>query len=172
MHLPASAQAIDAFIGEPDMLGRGHGSAFLRAIAERLIAECAPVIVIDPDRDNHRARRAYARAGFVGEAVVETATGPVVPMLFVTVSDSAHGSSMMASPRGFALRTGRGARSLARFIILGIDFPHRRGRAVRGHALAPTAPAAGEFAGIRLRPQPLQGVARSLVVIGHRHLRA
>jgi aminoglycoside 6'-N-acetyltransferase len=81
-HLPAGAQAIDAFIGVPDMLGRGHGSAFLRAMAERLIAEGASVIVIDPDRDNQRARRAYARAGFVGEDVLETETGPVVLMLF------------------------------------------------------------------------------------------
>jgi aminoglycoside 6'-N-acetyltransferase len=82
MHLPAGAQAIDAFIGEPDMLGRGHGSAFLRVMAEQLIAEGASVIVIDPDRDNHRARHAYARAGFVGEDVLETETGPVVLMLF------------------------------------------------------------------------------------------
>ena len=28
--LPAGARAIDAFVGEPDMIGRGHGSTFLR----------------------------------------------------------------------------------------------------------------------------------------------
>jgi aminoglycoside 6'-N-acetyltransferase len=49
-------------------------------MAEQLIAEGASVI--DPDRDNRRARRAYARAGFVGEDVLETETGPVVLMLF------------------------------------------------------------------------------------------
>jgi RimJ/RimL family protein N-acetyltransferase len=52
-------------IGDPDMLGRGHGSAFLRRLAERLVAEGAPIVAIDPDVDNLRARRAYARAGFV-----------------------------------------------------------------------------------------------------------
>lgn len=82
MHLPDGAEAIDAFIGEPDMLGRGHGGAFLRMFAEMLIAEGAPVVAIDPDPDNARAIRAYARAGFVGDDVVETGDGPAVLMLF------------------------------------------------------------------------------------------
>jgi aminoglycoside 6'-N-acetyltransferase len=81
-HLPKDAKAIDAFIGEPEMLGRGHGGAFLRAFAERLISEGAPVVAIDPNVNNHRARRAYARAGFVAEEVIETAEGVAVLMLF------------------------------------------------------------------------------------------
>jgi aminoglycoside 6'-N-acetyltransferase len=85
-HLPDEAKAIDAFIGEPDMLGCGHGRAFLRAFAEMLIAEGAPVVAIDPNLDNHRARRAYARAGFVAEEVVETPEGPSVLMLFKQTS--------------------------------------------------------------------------------------
>src|SRR5437588_505887 len=28
-HLPVGSRAIDAFIGEPEMIGRGHGGAFL-----------------------------------------------------------------------------------------------------------------------------------------------
>jgi aminoglycoside 6'-N-acetyltransferase len=47
------------------MVGRGHGSVFLRALAGKLRAEGAPVVVIDPDYKNLRARRTYARAGFV-----------------------------------------------------------------------------------------------------------
>ena len=35
-HLPAGSRAIDAFVGEPDMIRRGHGSVFLRLVAERL----------------------------------------------------------------------------------------------------------------------------------------
>lgn len=81
-HLPAGSAAVDAFIGEPDMLGRGHGSAFLRLLAERLLAEGHPLVAIDPDARNLRARRAYARAGFVGEDVAQTPDGPVVVMLF------------------------------------------------------------------------------------------
>jgi aminoglycoside 6'-N-acetyltransferase len=81
-HLPPGSMAIDAFTGEPDMIGAGHGGVFLRALAQRLRAEGAPVVAIDPDEDNLRARRAYARAGFVGDAVVETGEGPAVLMLF------------------------------------------------------------------------------------------
>jgi len=81
-HLPNEAVVIDAFIGEPAMLGCGHGSAFLHAVGEKLLAEGAPIVAIDPDCDNHRARRAYTRAGFVEESIVETAKGPVVVMLF------------------------------------------------------------------------------------------
>lgn len=80
--LPPGSRAIDAFIGEPAMIGRGHGAAFLRLLAQRLRAEGAPVVAIDPDVENHRARRAYARAGFVERGVVETGEGPAVLMCF------------------------------------------------------------------------------------------
>jgi len=81
-HLPPGSMAIDAFTGEPDMIGGGHGGAFLRRLASRLRAGGAPVVAIDPDVDNTRARRAYANAGFAGDAVVETGEGPAVLMLF------------------------------------------------------------------------------------------
>ena len=81
-HLPSGARAIDAFIGEPDMIGRGHGSAFLRLLALSLQADGAPLVAIDPDAGNLRARRAYAKAGFRGEAVSESGEGPVVVMTF------------------------------------------------------------------------------------------
>jgi aminoglycoside 6'-N-acetyltransferase len=81
-HLPAGTRAIDSFIGEPDMIGQGHGSRFLNILAQRLRAEGAPVVAIDPDVENLRARRAYAKAGFRGETVVETGAGPAVLMLF------------------------------------------------------------------------------------------
>jgi aminoglycoside 6'-N-acetyltransferase len=80
--LPHGAKAIDAFIGVPEMIGRGHGSAFLRTFADLLIAEGALAVAVDPDVDNHRARRAYARAGFIGDDVVETEDGSVSLMLF------------------------------------------------------------------------------------------
>jgi aminoglycoside 6'-N-acetyltransferase len=80
--LPADARAIDSFIGEPDMIGRGHGAVYLRLLAEQLRAEGAPLVAIDPNEGNHRARRAYKRAGFRGETVVESVDGRVVPMFF------------------------------------------------------------------------------------------
>jgi aminoglycoside 6'-N-acetyltransferase len=81
-HLPNGTEAIDAFIGVPEMIGRGHGGVFLRAFAEMLIAGGAPAVAIDPDAENHRARRAYARAGFVGDDLIEIIGGQVVLMLF------------------------------------------------------------------------------------------
>jgi aminoglycoside 6'-N-acetyltransferase len=81
-HLPQRAMSIDAFVGEPDMIGRGHGARFLQRLAEQLIEDGAPLVVIDPDVDNHRARRAYRKAGFRGDAVVETREGPAVLMIF------------------------------------------------------------------------------------------
>jgi aminoglycoside 6'-N-acetyltransferase len=73
---------IDTFIGEPNMLGQGHGSAFLRKLAQKLIDEGYPAVAIDPDARNTRARRAYARAGFEGDEIINAAEGPVVVMVF------------------------------------------------------------------------------------------
>lgn len=70
-HLPSGARGIDQYIGEAGMLGRGHGSAFVRAHVERLFAAGAPVVGTDPHPDNRRAIDAYSRAGFAitGEQV-------------------------------------------------------------------------------------------------------
>ncbi len=80
--LPLGTRAIDAFIGEPDMLGRGHGAAFLRVLAERLIDEGAPLVAIDPDLRNARARRAYENAGFVAQKIRSVNGDEVVTMVF------------------------------------------------------------------------------------------
>jgi aminoglycoside 6'-N-acetyltransferase len=63
-HLPARSRGIDHYIGEADMLDRGHGSAFIRAHCDRLFAACAPAVGTDPHPDNVRARRACEKAGF------------------------------------------------------------------------------------------------------------
>ena len=42
----------------------------------------APLVAIDPDAGNLRARRAFARAGFAEDAVVEAKQGMVVLMMF------------------------------------------------------------------------------------------
>ena len=81
-HLPQGARAIDSFIGEPNMIGRGHGAVFLRLLAERLLTQGAPIVAIDPDRNNIRARRAYARAGFREGTVLDAEAGPTILMLF------------------------------------------------------------------------------------------
>jgi aminoglycoside 6'-N-acetyltransferase len=80
--LPPGSRAIDSFIGEPDMIGRGHGSTYLKLLAERLRTEGAPVEAVDPHVDNFRARRAYEKAGFRGDTVVESGEGPAILMIF------------------------------------------------------------------------------------------
>jgi aminoglycoside 6'-N-acetyltransferase len=80
--LPQGSRAIDSFIGWPSMIGRGHGQAYLRRLAERLCAEGAPLAAIDPAEDNLRARRAYEMAGFRADATVATETGAAILMLY------------------------------------------------------------------------------------------
>ncbi len=63
-NLPPGSRGIDQYIGEPGMLNRGHGTAFLRQYCNQLFAAGAPVIGTDPDPDNLRACRAYQKAGF------------------------------------------------------------------------------------------------------------
>jgi aminoglycoside 6'-N-acetyltransferase len=78
---PAGARGLDQFIGEADMLGRGHGSAFIRGFADHLLASGTPRLVIDPDPANARAIRAYEKAGFRRERIVETPDGPALLMV-------------------------------------------------------------------------------------------
>jgi aminoglycoside 6'-N-acetyltransferase len=63
------------------MIGRGHGSGFIRQFADGLLASGIPRIVTDPDPANARAVRAYAKAGFQSDRVVETPDGPALLMV-------------------------------------------------------------------------------------------
>lgn len=61
---PFGTLGIDLTIGEPELIGIGHGPAILRQFAEELFEEGAPRVIIDPDPANARAIRAYEKAGF------------------------------------------------------------------------------------------------------------
>src|ERR1700735_5396981 len=78
---PEATRGIDQFIGEPAMIGQGHGSAFIRQFADGLLASGIPRIVTDPDPDNARAIRAYTKAGFQRERVIDTPDGPALMMV-------------------------------------------------------------------------------------------
>jgi aminoglycoside 6'-N-acetyltransferase len=77
---PEGTRGLDQFIGEADMLGCGHGSAFVRDFADRLLADGAPRVVTDPDPANLRAVRAYEKAGFRRDRLVETPDGTALLM--------------------------------------------------------------------------------------------
>ncbi|HEU0084145.1 MAG TPA: GNAT family N-acetyltransferase [Bradyrhizobium sp.] len=78
---PAGTRGLDQFIGEADMLDRGHGSAFIRSFTGRLLAHGTPRVVIDPDPANARAIRAYEKAGFSKDRTVDTPDGPTLLMV-------------------------------------------------------------------------------------------
>jgi aminoglycoside 6'-N-acetyltransferase len=78
---PLGTRGIDQFIGEPDMIGRGHGSHFIRRFVDRLLRSGLPRVVTDPDPSNGRAVRAYEKAGFIRDRMVVTPDGPALLML-------------------------------------------------------------------------------------------
>jgi aminoglycoside 6'-N-acetyltransferase len=78
---PPATRGIDQFIGAPDMIGDGHGAHFIRQFAEGLLTSGVPRVVTDPDPDNGRALRAYAKAGFQRDRIVDTPDGPALLMV-------------------------------------------------------------------------------------------
>jgi aminoglycoside 6'-N-acetyltransferase len=78
---PAGTRGIDQFIGEADMVGKGHGSAFIRDYIEGLLVNGTPRVVTDPDPGNARAIRAYQKAGFAKQGLVDTPEGVALLMV-------------------------------------------------------------------------------------------
>jgi aminoglycoside 6'-N-acetyltransferase len=78
---PEATRGIDQFIGEPAMIGQGHGSAFIRQFTDGLLVSGIPRIVTDPDPENARAVQAYTKAGFQRERVIDTPDGPALTMV-------------------------------------------------------------------------------------------
>jgi aminoglycoside 6'-N-acetyltransferase len=78
---PDGTCGLDQFIGEAGMMGRGHGSAFVRAFADRLLRSGTPRVVTDPDPANERAIQAYEKAGFRRDRLVETPDGTALLMV-------------------------------------------------------------------------------------------
>jgi aminoglycoside 6'-N-acetyltransferase len=78
---PVGTRGIDLFIGEPDMIERGHGTGLVRRFVDDRLQQGAPRIVTDPDPANGRAIRAYEKAGFEKVRMVETPDGPALLMV-------------------------------------------------------------------------------------------
>ena len=78
---PSRTRGIDQFIGVSDMIGRGHGSGFIRQFVDSLLASGTPRVLTDPDPDNGRAVRAYAKAGFHSDHLVDTPDGQSLLMV-------------------------------------------------------------------------------------------
>jgi aminoglycoside 6'-N-acetyltransferase len=78
---PDGVRGIDQFIGEPDMVDRGHGSALIRSFVDGLLKTGTPRVVTDPDPENIRAVRAYEKAGFQKARLVNTPDGRALLMV-------------------------------------------------------------------------------------------
>ena len=86
---PAQTRGIDQFIGEPEMIGCGHGAKFIRQFVDALLADGTPRVVTDPDPANRRAIRAYEKAGFARDRMVDTPDGPALLMRRQTMCELA-----------------------------------------------------------------------------------
>ncbi len=79
--LPKGSRGIDQYIGDPEMIGVGHGSAFISARMQAIFDEQAPVIATDPHPDNKRAIAVYEKLGFEPFGPPrETRWGLILPM--------------------------------------------------------------------------------------------
>lgn len=81
--LPSETIGVDLSIGRPDKLSKGIGSTALAAFAGTLRQQGHASIIIDPDRDNVRAVRAYTKAGFRPVPHLEGRTDDVLIMQHV-----------------------------------------------------------------------------------------
>ena len=78
---PLRTRGIDQFIGEPELVGCGHGSQFIRQFVDERLRDGTPRVVTDPDPANGRAVRAYEKARFVRSHLVETPDGTALLMV-------------------------------------------------------------------------------------------
>ncbi|MEO8090349.1 MAG: GNAT family N-acetyltransferase [Gemmatimonadales bacterium] len=74
-------RGIDQFLAHPEQLGRGVGTAMVRAFVQRLFADPDVTrIQTDPSPSNPRAIRCYEKAGFRALREIETPDGVALLM--------------------------------------------------------------------------------------------
>jgi aminoglycoside 6'-N-acetyltransferase len=78
---PPETRGIDQFIGEPELIGCGHGSQFIRQFVDEAFRAGTPLVVTDPDPENARAVRACEKAGFERVRLVDTPDGESLLMV-------------------------------------------------------------------------------------------
>ena len=80
-YLPEKSRGIDQYIGEPDMIGKGHGTGFIGQRMLELFAQGIPALATDPSPSNKRAISVYEKLGFrINGPAKETPWGTVLPM--------------------------------------------------------------------------------------------
>lgn len=110
--VPAGAWSLDIFIGDLRWVGRGVGSRAVRLICDHLFRdEGASAVAFGVAKDNHRARRAYEKAGMVPTTEfldTDTRRGERVPSILMVRLANAR-FDLMATVRLGKPRDGRPA---------------------------------------------------------------
>ena len=76
------ARGIDQFLADEHLMGRGLGTAMVRAFVDSLFEDPAVTgVQTDPSPANARAIRCYEKAGFSRRGVVDTPDGPALLMV-------------------------------------------------------------------------------------------
>ena len=77
-HYPKDTVGTDQFIGEPELIGKGIGTEFVRQFTDELsLKPNISLVITDPDPNNLKAIRSYEKAGFVKSRILKTAEGEV-----------------------------------------------------------------------------------------------
>ena len=80
-HLPPASRGIDQFIGDPQMIGLGHGRGMIETRCRAMFGQGVPVIATDPHPENSRAIAVYQKLGFrVIGPPQQTPWGLILPM--------------------------------------------------------------------------------------------
>ncbi len=79
--LPKGSRGIDQYIGDPNMIGLGHGTGFIAQKMEALFDAGAPIIATDPHPNNALAIAVYRKVGFeISGPPQKTEWGLILPM--------------------------------------------------------------------------------------------
>lgn len=77
---PFGTLGIDQFIGEPELIGKGHGTRLIAEFVATLFEEGAPRVIVDPNPANAAAIRCYEKVGFRRLGPVQTPDGEMLLM--------------------------------------------------------------------------------------------
>ncbi|KKP35855.1 MAG: GCN5-like protein N-acetyltransferase [candidate division TM6 bacterium GW2011_GWF2_32_72] len=81
--LPGKIIGIDQFIGEPDCLGKGIGTLFIKKFVKNLIDKNNDItVIVDPEPNNFAAIRCYEKVGFKKFGEYTTPWGPALLMIY------------------------------------------------------------------------------------------
>ena len=81
---PEGTFGIDQFIGDPQMIGFGHGTNFIKSFIEELKKQPeVKKIIVDPAPDNSPAIKCFGQVGFRTGKEIETPNGPALLMSII-----------------------------------------------------------------------------------------